>query len=102
MSATAEEVVQRPASVGQMFLDRVEASPDREAYRYPDGNGWTSVTWTQMRDRVWEVGGGLLALGIELEQRVAIASSTRFEWLLADLAINCVGADRKSTRLNSS
>ncbi|HLR93620.1 MAG TPA: long-chain fatty acid--CoA ligase [Jiangellaceae bacterium] len=92
MSATAEEVVQRPASVGQMFLDRVEASPDREAYRYPDGNGWTSVTWTQMRDRVWEVGGGLLALGIELEQRVAIASSTRFEWLLADLAINCVGA----------
>ena len=33
---------------------------------------------------------GLIALGIEPEQRVAIASSTRYEWILADLAIMCV------------
>ena len=35
--------------------------------------------------------GGLLALGLEPEQRVGIASSTRYEWILADLAIMCAG-----------
>ena len=34
---------------------------------------------------------GLLALGIQPEQRVAIASATRIEWLYADLAIMCAG-----------
>jgi long-chain acyl-CoA synthetase len=33
-----------------------------------------------------------MSLGIEAEQRVAIASSTRIEWILADLAINSAGA----------
>ena len=35
---------------------------------------------------------GLLALGIQPEERVAIASATRIEWLYADLAIMCAGA----------
>ena len=34
----------------------------------------------------------MLALGVELEDRVAIASGTRIEWVLADLAIMCAGA----------
>src|SRR5699024_6732244 len=31
-------------------------------------------------------------LGVQPEQRVAIAASTRIEWVLADLAINAAGA----------
>ncbi len=34
---------------------------------------------------------GLLSLGIQPEQRVGIASSTRYEWILADLAVMCAG-----------
>ena len=34
---------------------------------------------------------GLLALGVVPEQRVGIASSTRYEWILADLAVMCAG-----------
>jgi long-chain acyl-CoA synthetase len=85
-------VKDRPPSIGRMFLDRVAATPHREAYRYPDGGGWSSLTWQQTKDRVWRIGAGLLALGVESEQRVAIASSTRVEWILADLAINSIGA----------
>jgi long-chain acyl-CoA synthetase len=88
----AGTVKDRPASVGRMFLDRVAATPSREAYRYPSDGGWTSLTWEQTRDRVWDIAAGLLALGVEAEQRVAIASSTRIEWVLADLAIMCAGA----------
>src|SRR3954466_10523977 len=76
----------------QLFLDRVAKSSSLEAYRFPKGDTWESVTWQQAGDRVTALAAGLLALGIEPEQRVGIASSTRYEWILADLAVMCAGA----------
>ena len=73
------------------FLDRVAASADHEAFRYPRGEGWESVTWRQAGDLVEKLAGGLLSLGITSEQRVGIAAGTRYEWILADLAIMCAG-----------
>jgi long-chain acyl-CoA synthetase len=75
-----------------LFLQRVEASADKEAFRYPENGGWTSVTWKQTAERVDALAAGLLALGVAAEDRIAIASTTRFEWILADLAIMCAGA----------
>ena len=63
----------RPESLGRMFFDRVHATPDREAYRFPVGAGWTSVTWEQTGERVRRIAAGLIELGVEPEQRVAIA-----------------------------
>src|SRR5919107_1782144 len=40
----------------------------------------------QFLDRV---AAGLLSLGVEPEPRVGIVSNTRFEWILADLAVMC-------------
>ncbi|GAC1380684.1 MAG: long-chain fatty acid--CoA ligase [Marmoricola sp.] len=82
----------RPANVALQFLQRVEKSPTTEAFRYPEGDGWISLTWRQARDQVDEVAAGLLALGIQQEERVGIAASTRWEWILADLAVMCAGA----------
>jgi len=79
-------------NVAVQFLDRVAKSPDREAYRYPKGDGWQSVTWRETGEQVRRLAAGLLALGIEPEQRVGIASDTRYEWILADLAVMCAGA----------
>jgi long-chain acyl-CoA synthetase len=89
---TGTIVAQRPPSVGRMFADRVAATPTREAFRYPQGNGWAAITWQETKDRADAIAAGLIALGIEPEQRVAIASATRIEWVLADLAIMCAGA----------
>ena len=80
------------ANVASMFLDRVQTSADKEAFRYLVAGDWVSATWRQTADRVEALAAGLLALGIETEQRVGIASSTRYEWILADLAIMCAGA----------
>ena len=74
-----------------MFLDRVEKSSEREAFRYPVGDTWESVTWKQAGERVTSLAAGLLSLGVEPEQRVGIASNTRYEWIVADLAIMCAG-----------
>ncbi len=79
------------ASVATMLFDRVEKSARREAFRYLDGGKWTSLTWQEAAEQVEALAAGLLALGIEPEQRVGIASSTRYEWILADLAIMCAG-----------
>ena len=80
-----------PPNVAVQFLDRVAESGDREAFRFPKGDAWESVTWKQAGERVRRLAAGLRALGLENEQRVGIASSTRYEWIVADLAIMCAG-----------
>ncbi|MCK8644210.1 AMP-dependent synthetase/ligase [Mycobacterium colombiense] len=86
------KIENRAPSVAHMFLNRVAASPHREAFRYPQDHSWESVTWQQVGDRVCNVAGGLVALGIAPEDRVALVSSTRYEWVLVDFAVMCAGA----------
>ena len=99
MSDTQTLIENRPPSVAALFLERVAATPDAEAYRYPvppaSGEGpddWKSLSWAQAADRVYAIAAGLIELGVQPEQRVALASSTRVEWILADLGIMCAGA----------
>ena len=80
------------ASFGRLFLDRVAATPAGEAFRYPTARGWSRLTWAETGERVRALAAGLLALGVQPENRVAIASSTRIEWILADFAAMCAGA----------
>ncbi|MDQ4039213.1 MAG: long-chain fatty acid--CoA ligase [Actinomycetota bacterium] len=88
----AAMIENRAPNVARLFLERVEQTPERPAYRHPEGDSWTSVTWGQTGERVRAVAAGLVALGVEPGQRVAIASGTRYEWIVADLAIMCAGA----------
>jgi long-chain acyl-CoA synthetase len=82
----------RAPNLALLFLHRVEASADREAFRYPENGKWVSVTWKRAAERVEALAAGLLALGVAPEDRIGIASTTRLEWILADLAILCAGA----------
>ncbi|WP_416986266.1 AMP-dependent synthetase/ligase [Streptomyces sp. T028] len=99
MSDTQTLIENRPPSVAGLFLERVAATPDAEAYRHPvpaaSGEGpddWKSLSWAQAAERVYAIAAGLIELGVQPEQRVALASSTRIEWILADLGIMCAGA----------
>jgi long-chain acyl-CoA synthetase len=89
-------------SVAALFFDRVNTSPEKEAYRYLRGDEWVSATWRDTAARVETLAAGLLALGIAPEQRVGIASSTRFEWILADLAVMCAGAATTTVYANTN
>ncbi|WP_445528552.1 AMP-dependent synthetase/ligase [Streptomyces cyslabdanicus] len=99
MSDAQTLIENRPPSVAALFLERVAATPDAEAYRYPvpasSGEGpddWKSLSWAQTAERVYAIAAGLVELGVRPQERVALASSTRVEWLLADLGIMCAGA----------
>ncbi|MEV6390484.1 AMP-dependent synthetase/ligase [Nocardia xishanensis] len=86
------KIEHRASSVAQMLVDRVAATPDTEAFRFLDGENWTGVSWKQFGDRVSVLAAGLIALGTEPEDRVALVCSTRYEWVLADFAVMCAGA----------
>ncbi|MFF6904719.1 AMP-dependent synthetase/ligase [Streptomyces sp. NPDC012389] len=99
MSDTQTLIDNRPPSVAALFIDRVAATPDGEAYRYPvpsaSGEGpddWKSLTWGQAAERVYAIAAGLIALGVRPEERVALSSATRVEWVLIDLGVMCAGA----------
>ena len=82
----------RAQSLAHLFVERVAKTPTAEAFRFPRGAAWESVTWAQTDARVRQMAAGLVALGVESEQRVALASSTRYEWVIADLAVMLAGA----------
>ncbi|MFG3404783.1 AMP-dependent synthetase/ligase [Streptomyces sp. NPDC048142] len=99
MSDTQTLIDNRPPSVAALFIDRVAATPDGEAYRYPvpsaSGEGpddWKSLSWDQAAERVYAIAAGLIALGVRPEERVALSSATRVEWILIDLGVMCAGA----------
>lgn len=97
MSVTSEQLAEHVAfierrlpTVAKVFYDRVAKSAAKEAYRYPVADEWVSVTWSEVGDEVSHLAAGLLALGIDPAERVAIQSTTRYEWVVADLAIMAV------------
>ncbi|HET9626743.1 MAG TPA: long-chain fatty acid--CoA ligase [Kofleriaceae bacterium] len=86
-----DRLIRKTTSIAQLLSRRVHDTPDREAYRYPVGEQWRSMTWRQAGERVRAIAAGLLSLGLHREQRVGILSNTRVEWLLADLGIMQAG-----------
>ena len=82
-------------SVPDMFLKRVAATPDRNAFAHPapgDAGPPVWLTWRRVAERAKAIAAGLHSLGVSAEDPVAILSSTRIEWVLADLGVMCAGA----------
>jgi long-chain acyl-CoA synthetase len=99
MSATAE-AAPAPASsalgdarsLPGLLLERSRARPTAVALRHKDLGRWREYSWAEYADRVARVGLGLLELGVQPGDRVAVHSENRPEWLFADLAIQGIGA----------
>lgn len=78
-------------TVPETFLHRVSASAPNIAFKFPQGSGWGELTWGETGVRVRNIACGLRSLGVTNQQRVAILSATRLEWVLCDLGILCAG-----------
>lgn len=79
-------------SLADVVFERADAADHRQALRFYDDGGWRGLTWPQFAARITEVGGGLIASGVEPGDRVVIMSRTRVEWTITDLAVLAVGA----------
>jgi long-chain acyl-CoA synthetase len=62
------------------------------ALRYPEGDRWLELSYPRLGQDVRALAKGLMALGVEAGDRVAILSNTRAEWTLADFGAICAGA----------
>jgi len=82
----------RAPSIAHLFRARVAQSGPRQAFSSFRGDVLEHLTWDETKERADAWAAGLIALGVGLEDRVAIASTTRLEWALADLAVMSAGA----------
>jgi len=78
-------------TLARMFWDRVERSGDRPAQQFKHGAEWKTITWREVGDVVREVALGLLALGRDKGDAVALLSASRTEWVQSDFAIFSAG-----------
>ena len=78
-------------TLARMFWDRVERSGARPAQEFKQSDGWKTITWREVGDIVREAALGLIALGREKGDMVALLSTSRAEWVQADFAIFSAG-----------
>jgi long-chain acyl-CoA synthetase len=74
------------------LLELAASQPNRVAYRRKRLGVWEETTYARYAEQVAELGMGLVALGVQPGDRVAIQSDNRPEWLLVDLAVQGIGA----------
>ena len=74
-----------------MFWSRVEKSADRPAQMLKHGGVWKTLSWREVGDAVRELALGLIVLGRQKGDAVALLSASRAEWVQADFAIFSAG-----------
>ncbi len=73
---------------GRTFCDLLTATADQygdhPAYSDTDGGPWQTITWAETRELALQVAAGLIALGLQPGERVAMMMPNRTEHVLSD------------------
>ena len=65
--------------------------PDHVYLKEKPGSEWVETTFRQAREEAWRIGAGLMALGVEKGEKVALLSEGRTMWVLAELGAMYAG-----------
>ena len=76
----------------KLLLRNARERADEAALREKELGIWQSFTWAQYAERVRNFARGLVELGLERGDIVAVLGDNRPEWLIAQLAAQAVGA----------
>ncbi len=79
-------------SLCDLHRSRSQQLGERVALRFPRHGLYHDISWTAYRRQADRAAAGMMALGIQAGDRIAILSENRFEWLIADHAILSSGA----------
>ncbi len=82
----------RYKSLGEMYFDKRASMPDKVAYMYKKGGKWHKLTFKEVVDWTENISAGLASLGVKKGDRVALISTNRVEWAVADYAALALGA----------
>jgi long-chain acyl-CoA synthetase len=78
-------------TIPQLFQRRVEELGDRVALRRKLFGLWKDVSWSEYGRKVRETACGLMRLGLETGDCVAVIGENRPEWLYSDLGTMAAG-----------
>jgi long-chain acyl-CoA synthetase len=78
-------------TIADLMPKAADRFADQVAVRYKRGEEWVDVTYREAGEAVSEIARGLLDLGLELGDRVALLANTRPEWTYADFGIATAG-----------
>ncbi len=81
-----------PVSLPGLLLAQADRRPQDTALRKKALGRWREYSWSEYADHSARTGMGLVALGVEAGDRVAVHSENRPAWLLADLGVQGIGA----------
>ncbi len=73
------------------ILRNIQTLNNQPCWRFKDDSGWRTVTWQEMATQVHRLAAWLRVHGLQPGERVALWSSTRWEWSLVDLAVLVAG-----------
>ena len=79
------------STVPRMLLDQVAQSQDRRCYTSFTGGAWRDFSWREMEAQARDFGLGLVDLGLQRGDVVAILGATSGEWAYCDLGALGVG-----------
>jgi len=74
-------------NVNVMFQESVSRWGGRVALRQREADGWKELNWNRWNEMVKEISMGLMALGLEKGDRVALIGKNCIEWVSSDQAI---------------
>ncbi len=80
------------ANLTDLVVRNAETRPDKVVIRRRVGGVWSDVVSTTFRDECVALAKGLIAIGVQPGDRVALMSRTRYEWTLIDVSIWFAGA----------
>lgn len=72
--------------------NQLKKYPNDRMFSYKENDQWVAVSTQQFLDVTMSVSKGLIALGVEPGENVALVSPTRYEWNVMDIAIQQAGA----------
>jgi long-chain acyl-CoA synthetase len=90
-SVPASFTIPDDASMADTVYRYEKESPNFVPFQRLVNGNWTDVTAARFATEVAAAAKGLIASGIELGDRVAILSATRYEWVVLDYAIWSAG-----------
>ena len=78
--------------VADYVFTNAESRPDHPAIRRAGDGTWIDVSTRAFADAVLGLARGLIGAGIQVGDRIALMSRTRYEWTVVDFAVFAVGA----------
>lgn len=80
-------------TLGELFDQRADELPDKEAlvYNYPELGLNLRLTYGQYRDTVNQLAKGLMAMGVEKGDHVAVWATNVPEWIFLQMALAKIG-----------